>query len=75
MARNARADNIGNFTADNSFHSSVKLLLDQARVVLLITKTCRFTVILAWIIDKPLTLMFDSLESITLFLTGADAIR
>jgi len=30
----------------------------------------RFIVILAWILDKPLTLLFDPYESVTLFLAG-----
>jgi hypothetical protein len=36
----------------------------------MLIETFRFTVILAWITGKPLTLMFDPLESITLFLAG-----
>jgi Ca2+:H+ antiporter len=31
---------------------------------------CSFTVILGWILSKPLTLLFDPFESIVLFLSG-----
>lgn len=35
----------------------------------------RFIVTLAWILGKPLTLLFDPLESIVLFLSGASLMQ
>jgi hypothetical protein len=35
-----------------------------------LTLFCSFTVILGWILGKPLTLLFDPFESIVLFLSG-----
>jgi hypothetical protein len=36
---------------------------------------CRFMVTLAWIMGKNLTLLFDPLQSIVLFLSGASLLQ
>lgn len=63
------SDALSLLTANCAFRHSVRVVCVKYHDVAL-TPFLSFTVILGWIMGKPLTLLFDPFESIVLFLSG-----
>jgi hypothetical protein len=62
------SDALSLLTANRAFCHSVRVFVRHCGVALTLFRS--FTVILGWILGKPLTLLFDPFESIVLFLSG-----